>query len=220
MLTLHTHKFFRSRSLSSLNERLSDVIKNLNTRPFSTYRTKNEDVELNHTVNVNSPDLKYMMFIHGLFGSMNNWRTISRSPKIAEKRNTILLDVRNHGNSDHHDQIEYNVMSDDIIRLADKLKIDKFTILGHSMGGKISMTLACRYPDRIDGVVSVDSAPSDYNKDVQYISYVVDVVDKVKHMDIQGYEKRDLLQYFTEQFRSVAHAQLLLMNTKFDKNQK
>lgn len=54
-------------------------------------------------------------------------------------------------------------MADDVIRLADSLQIDKFTILGHSMGAKIAMTTACKYPDRIDGVCSVDAAPYDYN---------------------------------------------------------
>ena len=31
--------------------------------------------------------------------------------------------------------------------------------MGHSMGARTAMTLACRYPERVDGVISVDAAP-------------------------------------------------------------
>jgi esterase len=61
--------------------------------------------------------------------------------------------------SDHHDDFNYNVMSDDILRFADKMKLDKFTVLGHSLGGRTAMTFACKHPDRVDGCISVDSPP-------------------------------------------------------------
>lgn len=50
-------------------------------------------------------------------------------------------------------------MSDDIIRFADKHNLEKFSLLGHSMGARTAMTLACRYPDRVDLAISVDAAP-------------------------------------------------------------
>ena len=55
--------------------------------------------------------------------------------------------------------MNYNVLSDDIIRFADKKNLNKFTLLGHGLGGRAAMTAACRYPDRIDGVISLDVAP-------------------------------------------------------------
>lgn len=61
--------------------------------------------------------------------------------------------------SDHHEEMNYNVLSDDIIRFADGRGLNKFTLLGHSLGGRAAMTTACRYPDRVDGVISIDSAP-------------------------------------------------------------
>jgi esterase len=63
--------------------------------------------------------------------------------------------------SDHHDEMNYTVLSDDIIRFADKHNLDKFTILGHSLGGKTAMYVACRFPNRIDGCISVEAAPVD-----------------------------------------------------------
>lgn len=56
------------------------------------------------------------------------------------------------------------MLSDDVLRFADKLKLDKFTILGHSLGGKVAMTFAGKYPDRVDGVIAVDVAPLNFLK--------------------------------------------------------
>ena len=44
------------------------------------------------------------------------------------------------------------------------MQLDSFTVLGHSLGGRAAMTTACRYPDRVDGVISIDSPPLDANK--------------------------------------------------------
>ena len=96
------------------------------------------------------------------------------------------MDCRNHGDSSHHDIINYPVMADDIIRLADQLNIDKFTLLGHSMGGKIAMTTACKHPDRIDGIISVDAAPYDYNPNIKYTSFILNVIEKVQHINFKG----------------------------------
>lgn len=57
--------------------------------------------------------------------------------------------------------MNYIVMSDDVIRFADKNNLSKFTVAGHSMGGRVAMTLAARFPDRVDGCISLDSPPTD-----------------------------------------------------------
>ena len=78
-------------------------------------------------------------------------------------RDCYLIDMRNHTYSDHHDDMDYKVLSDDIIRFADSQGLDKFTILGHSMGGRAAMTTACRFPERVDGVICLDAAPNNIN---------------------------------------------------------
>ena len=39
--------------------------------------------------------------------------------EICENRNMHLIDLRNHGDSDHHDSMTYKEMANDIIRYAD-----------------------------------------------------------------------------------------------------
>ena len=100
-----------------------------------------------------------MIVLHGLLGSKVNWRGLCKREEIADHRRCYLVEMRNHATSDHHREHNYTVMSDDIIRFADQQKLDKFTVMGHSMGGRAAMTLACRFPERVDGVISVDAAP-------------------------------------------------------------
>lgn len=76
-----------------------------------------------------------------------------------DKRDCYLLELRNHANSDFHEETSYEALSDDVIRFADELGLKEFSLLGHSMGGRAAMTTACRYPDRVDGVISIDTAP-------------------------------------------------------------
>jgi pimeloyl-ACP methyl ester carboxylesterase len=102
-----------------------------------------------------------MFVLHGLLGSKVNWKGICGNKKILTRRDCYLLEMRNHATSDHHKEHSYQVMSEDIIRFADLNKIEKFTVLGHSMGGRLAMTLACRFPDRLEGAISVDAAPVD-----------------------------------------------------------
>ena len=78
---------------------------------------------------------------------------------LATRRHIHLVDLRNHGESDHHASMTYSEMCDDIIRFADSREMQVFTAAGHGMGGKLAMTLACKFPDRVDGVISLDAAP-------------------------------------------------------------
>ena len=54
----------------------------------------------------------------------------------------ITVDVRNHGESPHSPVMNYEVMAEDIEALLVDLNIRRAIVLGHSMGGKIAMTLA------------------------------------------------------------------------------
>jgi esterase len=50
-------------------------------------------------------------------------------------------------------------MADDVLHLADQLKIDKFSLLGHSMGGRTALVFGLKHPQRVEKLIIVDMSP-------------------------------------------------------------
>jgi esterase len=101
-----------------------------------------------------------LVILHGLYGSSDNWLTIAKS--LATNYAVLLPDLRNHGRSAHDYAMNYDNMSEDVIEMLDELSIEKAVIMGHSMGGKVAMTIALNWPERVDKLVVVDIAPVSY----------------------------------------------------------
>ncbi len=101
-----------------------------------------------------------LMILHGLFGSGDNWLTLAR--KWSTDHTIYLPDLRNHGRSVWTSNHDYQSMAEDVLRLMDQCGLSTANILGHSMGGKVSMTLALHFPDRVSTLTVVDIAPRIY----------------------------------------------------------
>ncbi len=101
-----------------------------------------------------------IVLIHGLFGSLDNLGVLGRS--LMEERTVLQLDLRNHGLSPRSEIMTYPAMAQDVLDTLDDCQFDKVTLIGHSMGGKVSMALSALAPERIDQLVLLDIAPVAY----------------------------------------------------------
>lgn len=101
-----------------------------------------------------------VVLIHGLFGSYDNLGVIERS--LSDQFQVINVDVRNHGQSPHHNQMTYQLMAEDLKETLAHHGIDRTAILGHSMGGKLAMAFALAYPQQVSKLVVADVAPVQY----------------------------------------------------------
>jgi len=101
-----------------------------------------------------------LIILHGLFGSLDNWMTIAKA--LEETRKIYLLDLRNHGKSPHSDVFDYNAMAEDIEEFTQKHNLDKFDLLGHSMGGKAAIKFALSNPGKVNKLIVVDIGPKFY----------------------------------------------------------
>lgn len=104
-----------------------------------------------------------IFILHGLYGSSDNWIHIARA--LGNRFTVILPDMRNHGRSPWSDDHSYELMSGDVIELADDLGIPDFFIAGHSMGGKTASILAVNNPLRVSGLFIGDISPFPYSAD-------------------------------------------------------
>lgn len=101
-----------------------------------------------------------LVILHGLFGSSDNLGRIAT--ELASEYQVHSLDLRNHGQSFHAEEMTYDLMVGDVIRYMDKAKLDRVNMLGHSMGGKVAMSLALNHPQRINKLIVADIAPVTY----------------------------------------------------------
>jgi esterase len=98
-----------------------------------------------------------IFILHGLYGSSDNWVTIARS--LSENFAVYLPDQRNHGQSPHSDTHDYDSMSQDLFELTRELKINKIFLAGHSMGGKVAVDFAMKWPEMINSLIIIDISP-------------------------------------------------------------
>ena len=82
------------------------------------------------------------------------------------------LDLRNHGDSPHHPTHDYTSMSVDVEHFIKTNNIEKPTLLGHSMGAKVAMTLVLRQPSQYSGLCPVDNSPIDAALKSDFGTYV------------------------------------------------
>ena len=101
------------------------------------------------------------MLLHGMLGSSRNWQTAGR--ELASGGRVFALDLRNHGLSPHVPSLSYAAMAADVLAWLDSQGLGPAEVVGHSMGGKVAMLLACRHPERVGRLVVVDIAPKDYS---------------------------------------------------------
>lgn len=102
-----------------------------------------------------------VLILHGVFGSSDNWLTISK--QIASSEHTVyLIDQRNHGRSPHFDKLDYASMAGDLRQFIEEEHIQNPVLVGHSMGGKTVMEYVVRWPEEVKKMVVVDIAPKAY----------------------------------------------------------
>ncbi len=130
-----------------------------------------------------SDRFRAVFFLHGLLGSSDNWGSTCRALSEYGFR-CIAVDQRNHGSSPHSPEMNYPLMAEDLVKLADALKLERFSVVGHSMGGKTAMEAALGYPERIKSVVVADIAP------IQYKPAYIDYIDSLKQIDLSGIKRR------------------------------
>ena len=98
-----------------------------------------------------------LIILHGLYGSSDNWISIAKS--LTDIFTVYLPDQRNHGQSPHSQQHDYNSMKDDLHEMVLDNSIKKFFLAGHSMGGKTAMFFASQWPEMIEGLLVADISP-------------------------------------------------------------
>ncbi len=100
-----------------------------------------------------------LVLLHGLGNEAHLWDDFI--PSVSPHYRVLALDQRGHGDSDWDPEARYDAesMTDDLEAALDAVGIDRFVLVGFSMGGRVAMTFAGRHPERLAGLVIVDIGP-------------------------------------------------------------
>ncbi len=111
-----------------------------------------------------------MLLAHGLRGHAHSWDDVSAA--MGADFHVLALDQRGRGDSDWAKDGDYTTGAyvADLAGFCQALSLDKFTLVGHSMGGRNSMAFGGQYPEMLEKLIIVDVGPTLDSRGSQRIS--------------------------------------------------
>ncbi|QZE14773.1 alpha/beta fold hydrolase [Halosquirtibacter laminarini] len=159
-----------------------------------------------------------LIILHGLYGSSDNWFSIA---KALENDFTIyLLDIRNHGKSQHMPTHTFEDMTNDLFHFMNEVNLTKSSILGHSMGGKVALHFALKYPEKVEHLIMADIVARNYRDNPAKANQAdqhKEILGGLLSVDLDKYKTRKEVDKFLEPLISnEALRDFLLKNLKND----
>ncbi len=119
-----------------------------------------------HRVDCNGCEINYLtwgprgapglVFIHGGAAHAHWWSFLV--PLLADHYRVVAMDLSGHGDSGRRDDYLLHHWADEVLAVADDADMgDRPVVIGHSMGGFVSIGTAARHGDRLRGIVILDS---------------------------------------------------------------
>jgi pimeloyl-ACP methyl ester carboxylesterase len=117
-----------------------------------------------HTATPSAPaDAPPIVLIHGLGGTQYVWDPVLEP--LRAHAELITVDLPGFGDSPDVDEWSLTGAADAILDTLDELGVDRFVLVGHSLGGGVSIRLAAAHPDRVAALVLVAPAGFSGNGD-------------------------------------------------------
>ncbi|MFL6048002.1 MAG: alpha/beta fold hydrolase [Propionibacteriaceae bacterium] len=151
-------------------------------------------------------------FLHGLFGQGKNWTTIAKG--LSDSARVTLVDLPNHGQSPWTDHFSYPEMARQVAELLHAQGgNDQWAVIGHSMGGKVAMTLALLQPEFVERLCVVDISPVP-NQEIHEFQTFIEGMQSIDLETLSGRKQADakLSAYVS----SPAIRSFLLQNLRHD----
>lgn len=122
-------------------------------------------------------------YLHGLFGQGRNWMQVAK----AVGGRALLVDLPDHGRSPWSERFSLVDYADRVAQtLREHQPGQRWTLVGHSLGGKVAMMVALRHPDLLERLAVVDIAPRDYGNLSRFEGYIAGM----QHFDLDDLESR------------------------------
>ena len=105
------------------------------------------------SINKSMGEGENVFFLHGLGGNIYNWAY--QTKYFSETNNVVSLELPGHGRSSGKGGSSIEFYTELIRKFLDIMKLNNLVIVGHSMGGVISLDFAFKFPERVKALVLV-----------------------------------------------------------------
>lgn len=110
-----------------------------------------------HYLEWGDPSWPPMVLLHGLTGHAHIWDHMA--PQLAKRFHVFAPDQRGHGDSGHASSYATREFIDDLEALVRHWGLERFVLMGLSMGGHNAMAYAVAHPDQISRLIVIDIPP-------------------------------------------------------------
>jgi pimeloyl-ACP methyl ester carboxylesterase len=141
------------------------------TETLPTAQPRSHTVELRglrfHYVDWGGDHLPPVVFLHGFTGHARTWDHAARS--MADRLHVVALDQRGHGDTKWAGVYGSRAMVDDVNGFVDALGLERFSLVGASMGGINAYCFAGEHPERVERLAIVDIGPEVHRPGIERI---------------------------------------------------
>lgn len=125
-----------------------------------------------------------VLLIHGLLGSHRNLAGLTKF--LSEEYCVCAIDLPNHGDSPSSESMDFKKIAASVGAVLDHHGANSpIRLLGHSLGGKVAMTFALAYPERVSHLLVEDIAP------VAYPPHHREILDALLAIDVNTLASRE-----------------------------
>ena len=101
---------------------------------------------------------KTIVLLHGFTETSKIWESFK--DELSEAYRVIVIDLAGHGKSEVVEPVHSMELQADIVyEVLDSRKIKKCLMVGHSMGGYVTLAFAAKYPEMLKGIALFNSHP-------------------------------------------------------------
>ncbi|MBA2533698.1 MAG: 2-succinyl-6-hydroxy-2,4-cyclohexadiene-1-carboxylate synthase [Rubrobacter sp.] len=153
-----------------------------------------------------------VLFLHGFMGSSSDWQDVMAS--IGDRAFCIALDLPGHGASLGLTPESYTMegTARAAMRVLDELEVQRPIMVGYSMGGRLALYLALRYPERCAGLFLESASPGQESEEERKVRRAADE-ERAKRLESGDFEQFLSDWYRQPLFASLARKDSLLGQT-------
>lgn len=116
-----------------------------------------------------------VVFLHGLMAFSANWRKIAN--KLETDYQCLIYDQRGHGRSFKPDAgYGPDILAEDLDKMTEELGWKNFHLVGHSMGARVAMVFAHKYPHKVRTLTIEDMGPNVLADSYKYYEKMLNIV--------------------------------------------